>query len=561
MRIATGRSDAGNGSANRMPGPCGPSGCRGRTGPAWRAFGVLIQILLAFAPLGAQQWGGELRVCLHSEPRNLDPLLVEDEPSETVRYLTGGVLVRVNRATQQLEPELAISWKIENGGRTIAFRLREGLRFSDGTPFTAEDVAYTVGRLMDPALHSPTADTFRSGSGPVRTAVRGPHEIAVIFPEPVAGAARLFDQVAILSHQSPQRPGAVLGPFRVVEHKPGSYLLLGRNPNYWKTANGRRLPYLDAVRLQIVQSREMEALRLRQGQIQAISTLDPDLFDEAPGARDIGPSPASELLWFNLKAGGAIPAYRRTWFASPDFRHAISLAIRRQDLCRVVYHGHASPGIGPVSPSNLFWFNRRLAPRGFDPVAARRLLESGGFHNSGSILLDRDGHPVEFSLITNSGNRSRERMAALIEQDLAALGIRLHIVALDFPSLIERISKTFQYEACLLGTSNVDLDPNGQMNVWLSSAANHQWNPEQPAPATPWEAAIDHLMRQQASNLDEHRRKALFDQVQQIVWGQEPFLYLVNRDALVAASPLLHNIQPSVLEPRLLWNVERLWLR
>lgn len=152
-------------------------------------------------------------------------------------------------------------------------------------------------------------------------------------------------------------------------------------------------------------------------------------------------------------------------------------------------------------------------------------------------------------------------MAALIQQDLAELGMRVHVVSLDFPSLIERITKSFQYEACLLGTSNVDLDPNGQMNLWLSSAANHQWNPSQPAPATEWEKAIDALMRQQASTLDENRRKAVFDRVQQIASEEEPLLYLVNRDALMALSPRLRNVTPSVLRPQVLWNVERLWLQ
>src|SRR5579862_3287801 len=106
----------------------------------------------------------------------------------------------------------------------------------------------------------------------------------------------------------------------------------------------------------------------------------------------------------------------------------------------------------------------------------------------GGVLRDRQGHPVEFAVITNAGNLAREKMAAMIQQDLAAIGIKLNVVTLDFASLIERLTKTYAYEACLLGLSNVDLDPNLQMNVWLSSASNHQWNPNQKAPATPWEA-------------------------------------------------------------------------
>ncbi len=118
-------------------------------------------------------------------------------------------------------------------------------------------------------------------------------------------------------------------------------------------------------------------------------------------------------------------------------------------------------------------------------------------------LIDRSGHAVEFSIVTNAGNRSRERMATMIQADLRAIGITVNVVTLDFPSLIQRISETFNYEAALLGMTNVDLDPNAVMNVWLSSGEEHQWNPRQKTPATAWEAEIDRLMRSQASAQDE----------------------------------------------------------
>src|SRR5262249_46194828 len=143
-------------------------------------------------------------------------------------------------------------------------------------------------------------------------------------------------------------------------------------------------------------------------------------------------------------------------------------------------------------------------------------------------LRDSDGHPVEFSVITNAGNQSRERMAAMIQQDLAAIGVRLQIVSLDFPSLLDRIGKTQNYEACLLGLNNYDLDPDGQMNLWLSSSSNHCWNPKQASPATSWEAEIDRLMHAQAANPDGRRRKALFDRVQEIVSEQAPVVFLLN---------------------------------
>ena len=128
-------------------------------------------------------------------------------------------------------------------------------------------------------------------------------------------------------------------------------------------------------------------------------------------------------------------------------------------------------------------------------------------------------------------------MAALIQQDLAALGMQVTVVTLDFPALIERLMHTQDYEACLLGLENVDPDPNAMMNVWLSSSPNHQWNPSEKTPATPWEAEIDHAMELQAASSKIAERVQAIDRVQQIVADQQPFIYLVYPNALVAVSP------------------------
>jgi len=175
-------------------------------------------------------------------------------------------------------------------------------------------------------------------------------------------------------------------------------------------------------------------------------------------------------------------------------------------------------------------------------------------------LQDRAGNRVEFTLVTNSGNAAREKMASMIQEDLSQVGIKVNVVTLDFPSLIERMTRTFDYEACILGLVNTDLDPNSQMTVWLSSGENHQWNPGQAAPATPWEAEIDKLMREQAAVPTEKERKAKFDRVQQIVAEQQPFIYLINKDVLVAVSSNVVGAAPVVLNPPGFWNVETLRL-
>ena len=161
-------------------------------------------------------------------------------------------------------------------------------------------------------------------------------------------------------------------------------------------------------------------------------------------------------------------------------------------------------------------------------------------------------------MITNAGNKLHERMLVLIQQDLARLGIQLNVVTLDFPSLVERISRTFNYEAVLMAFSNLDLDPSGQMNIWVSSAANHQWNPNEKAPATPWEAEIDKLMAAQNGTEDRAKRKVYFDRVQQIVADKAPMLFLVNPNALSAVSPNVKNVTPAVLTPQIFWNADRL---
>src|SRR6202041_2808064 len=273
---------------------------------------------------------------------------------------------------------------------------------------------------------------------------------------------------------------------------------------------------------------------------------------------DAGPSLDSEQLWFNEVAKAPIPAYKKNWFRSANFRRAISEAINREDLSRVIFHGHAQPAVGPFSPANKFWFNGKLKPQTYSPDAALKALQSDGFRMENGALKDKDGNEVVFSIITNAGNKIRERMAVLIQDDLQKIGVHVNVVTLDFPSLIERMTQTFDYEAILLGLTNTGLDPNEQMNVWLSSSENHQWNPQEKSPETTWEAEIDRLMRAQSSAADANQRKERFDRVQEIAVEQEPFIYLVNRNALSAVAATVQGAIPVILAPQTYWNVERL---
>jgi peptide/nickel transport system substrate-binding protein len=350
----------------------------------------------------------------------------------------------------------------------------------------------------------------------------------------------------------------------VADYKPGSTLLLKRNPNYWKTdEQGRKLPYLDSIRLDIQPNRDVEMLRFKRGELDLINSLDSEYFDKLAATspqlvHDAGPSLDSEQLWFNEVAKSPIPNYKKNWFRSVNFRRAISEAINREDLSRIVFHGHAQPAVGPFSPANKFWFNSTLKPHTCSPDAALKALQADGFRMENGALKDKDGNEVVFSIITNAGSKTRERMAVLIQDDLQKIGIHVNVVTLDFPSLIERMTQSFDYEAIILGLTNVDLDPNGEMNVWLSSSENHQWNPQQKTPETAWEAEIDRLMRAQASSSDAKKRKEAFDRVQEIAEEQEPFIFLINKNALSAVAMTVHGASPVILSPQTFWNAERL---
>ena len=505
----------------------------------------------------------ELAWALHYDPKTLDPAKVDDEASELLRYLTGGVLVRLNRSTLQLEPELAESWNLSQDGKLLTFHLRAGLRFSDGSPLTSADVGSTLRRVLAPATAAPVAEEFLE---PSRVVVETPDPLTVRLrlPTRIGQVIAFLDEIAIEPANKPSEAHVTAGPLFLSEYRRGESLRLQRNPYYWrKDAKGAPLPYATSVRLEILANRETEELRFLKGQYALLDSVPPEAFralnQKLPGAlHDLGPSLNTEQLWFNQAPAAPLPAYEKQWFTNRSFRAAISASIHRADLARIAFDGHATPANGFVSPANTVWYNHSLPMVQENTPAALALLTSAGFQKRGSQLFDHDNHPVTFSLLTNAGNRSRERMAALIQQDLAAVGIKVNIVTLDFPALIERLMHTSDYEAALLGLSNVQPDPSSMTNIWLSSSANHQWNPSQKVPATPWEAEIDKAMRAQAAATDPRLRKTAIDRVQAIVAEQLPFIYLVYPNTLCGASPALEGVRYSVLEPSVLSDVATL---
>jgi len=285
---------------------------------------------------------------------------------------------------------------------------------------------------------------------------------------------------------------------------------------------------------------------------------------------DAGPSLEYNFLFFNLNDLGekASPDLTRKqkWFREVRFRQAVSAAVDREAIVRLVYQGRGTPLWGLVAPGNRRWGNERLAhpPRSLE--RARALLKEAGFSwgngpNEESALLDSEGKPVEFSILTSSSNADRAKMATLIQDDLKQLGMRVQVVPLEFRSLLDRVTQTKEYDACVMGIASFDADPNTDINVWLSSGGTHLWNPSQEHPTTAWEAEIDRLIGEQMTARTFAQRKKPYDRAQEILAENQPMIFLASPDILAGAKNSLGNFQPAVLEPYVLWNVEQLYLK
>jgi peptide/nickel transport system substrate-binding protein len=539
------------------------------------------------------QRGGRLTVALRAEPKTLNPITAVDGPSREVIGRMIADLIHINRASQQSEPALAKSWKVSPDGRRYTVQLRRGLKFSDGQPFDADDVVFSFQVYLDEKLNSPQRDLLVVGGKPIKVSRTGPYTVEFELAQPYAAAERLFDSVAIVPRhllETDYRAGklvqtwgltsapstvAGLGPFRVKEYVAGQRVVLERNPFYWKADQRKtRLPYLDEIVFLFVSSDDAQVLRFTAGETDIISRVSPDNFavlerdQQSHGFHmyDLGPGLEFNFLFFNLNS--VLPKNsvelekKQKWFQQVAFRQAISEAIDRQGINKLVYRGRGSVLATHVTPAYKQWVNAGVPLPVRSPAHARDLLRQIGFKwGADGRLTDPSGTPVEFSIATSASNAQRTQMATIIQDDLKELGIAANVVPLDFRSLVDRVFQSHDYEAAVLALGSGDVDPNPQMNVWLSNGSSHLWHLGEAQPATPWEAEIDRLMNQQLVTVDVKTRKQLYDRMQEIVARELPLICLVSPHILVGAKTRIGNFQPAILDHYTLWNADVLFLR
>lgn len=536
--------------------------------------------------------GGRIVVALRSEPKTLNPVIAQDAPSRDVIRCMTADLIHINRETQKTEPALAKSWRVSRDGRQYTLHLRQGVRFSDGQLLTADDVVFTFQVYLDESIHSPQRDLLVIGGKPLTVLKLDAETVRFDLAQPYAAAERLFDSLAILpkhllegayrdatfsrawglSATPAQMAG--LGPFRLKQYLPGERITLERNPYYWKEdQQANRLPYLDEISFLFVPSEDAQVIRFRAGDTDILSRFSAENYSvlekqqAASGYRlsDLGPSLEYNFLFFNLNdiSSKSLPevAKKQAWFQDVRFRQAVSAALDRDAIVRLVYNGRATSLWGHVAPGNKLWVDSQIArpPRSLE--RARSLLQLAGFSWKGDgSLLDPHGNAVEFSILTSSSNAQRVKMATLIQDDLKQLGMNVHIASLEFRAVVDRVLNSYDFEAAIMGLGGGDADPNSEMNVWLSSGGAHLWRANQAKPATVWEAEMDRLMQQQLVTLDYVKRKRLYDRVQEIVAENLPIICLASPNILVGAKDRIGNFQPAIMDPFALWNVEELYI-
>jgi peptide/nickel transport system substrate-binding protein len=532
--------------------------------------------------------GGTLIASFRGEPNTFNRLGPDANTAavDALTLLTHAPLVRVNRATGAIEPWLAERWTTSSDGRSLTLALRSGVTFSDGVPFTSADVLFTFRALYDPSVNSALASGIQVQRRPLQVSAPDARTVIVTLPAPFASGLALLDSLPIYpKHQleaaldahtfarawgttTPPGSMAGLGPFVLTGYAPGQRVTFSRNPHYWrKDASGAQLPYLDGVVIEDIKLADTEMLRLETGSIDVMTLADVQPQDIAALRRlrdqgavqlvDVGVGVDPNFMWFNL-VPGANPA--KPYLQKTEFRQAISYAVDRDAIANTVYLGAAVPVYGPITPGNRTWYSDAAPKYPRDLDRARTLLAKIGLTKGADGLLhDSQGRPVRFSILTHAGH-PRERVATMVQAQLREIGITVDVDGRDVASIFERYGRG-DYESIYFGLQASAFDPAMNLDFWLSSGSAHVWNPQQRTPATSWEAQIDQLMLRQASapTLDERQR--LFAQVQQIFGENVPALYFVAPKVSVAMSRRVGGAVPVLLDPKVLWSPDTLYLR
>lgn len=555
------------------------------------------------------KYGGRFVYGETNSPRTFNGMMANEQSSNDITsrnlFITP---IDFDNSTQEFMPMLAKSWEVSPDGLTWTFHLRQGAKFSDGHPITAEDVLFAAQIAQDDTLHPSIYDYLIidgkkfefSAPDPLTVVVKSSRPFATmpiavgsleIMPKHVLEPA--FKNGTFASAYGVSTPPDQIvtsGPWRIKQYVPGEKTVLERNP-YWFGVDkaNHRLPYLNEFVFLIVPDQDAADLKFRSGELDGLDNVKPENYrwyeDNLQKGNftlyDLGPEYLARFFWFNLNKvqpplpGETLPTGKRVgdsfadpvkyaWFNNPVFRRAVSHAIDRDAIIQSALFGYGEKSWSQVARTNKQWFNPDLVHYDYNVEESKRLLASLGFKdgNKDGVLEDSHGNPVAFTLKTNADNVTRVATGNFIKDDLAKVGIKMTLAPVDFNSLITNIRNDFNYDAILLGIGGaVPPWPSNYGNVIRSGGITHFHFIRQQKPATPEEARIDRLMDTIVTTIDVPTQQAAWKQIQTI-WNEQSWnIWLPSLKIKVPMSNKFGNAAPSVITPRIIWNIDRVYVK
>ncbi len=464
--------------------------------------------------------------------------VTSDSASHTAAGYVFNGLVRYDR-NLKLEGELAESWEVSPDGRKITFHLRKGVTWHDGKPFTSEDVMFTYRRMIDPNTPTAYAEDFKQvthASNP------DPYTFVVEYEKPFAPALASWGMHVLPKHlletyldisRSPLNKKPVgTGPFRFVEWKTGEKTVFEANPDYFE---GR--PYLSRVITRVIPDPATMFLELKSGGIDMMG-LTPLQYTRQTKTEEFRKS-------FNkyryLSFGYTYLGFRLSHplFSDRRVRQAFAYAINKKEIIDGVLFGLGQEATGPYKPGT--WaHNPGVKKYPHDPEQAKALLAEAGWKDAGGEgVLEKGGRKFAFTVLTNAGNESRAKTAAIIQQNLAAVGIRMEIRTLEWSAFINEFVDKRKFDAVILGWS-ISQDPD-QYDIWSSKKTG----PKELNFVGFADAEVDRLLEEGRRTFDIEKRKKAYFRIQEILAEEQPYVFLYYPDSLPVVQKRIHGIEPA----------------
>lgn len=516
-------------------------------------------------------YGGSFVLDSISDPKSFNPVIAKETSTTMITDFLFEGLTQINPFTTEMEPRLARSWEFSPDGKVWTFHLREDVKWFDGRPLTSDDVVFTYNDLYyNPDIPTSARDILTIDGKRIKVEKVDTYIVRFILPKPFAPLlfaiamevmpkhilepmvkAKTFNSAWGVDTSTNKIIGT--GPFMLSEYIPSQRVVLKRNPNYWRTdKSGNKLPYLDSIVILIVPDQNSSILKFQAGETDMIGIRGEDYAvlkpQETKGNFTIyntGPTSSTTFLFFNQNPK-AIPQHKWKWFTNKKFRQALAHAIDKESMINNVMAGFAFPEDSALTPASKFFYNPDVKRYEYNLEKAKDLLQEDGFKNKGGRLYDSEGNPIVFNLFTNSENNQRVNMGNIIKSDLDRLGIKVNFVPIQFNTMITKIDATFDWDAIIIGLTG-GVEPHNGRNVWHSSGQLHMWYPKQKEPATSWEAEIDRLFEEGATELVPEKRKKIYYRWQEIVAEELPVIYTVTPVALYAVRNKFGGIKPTAL--------------